>query len=49
MNGKWCKNTALWIATVCQKGIVLEQQGVCRDSSGFLARSELHGRWFFCS
>ena len=41
MNGKWCKNAALWIETVCRKGVVLEQEGEYRDSSGFLARSEI--------
>lgn len=48
MNDKWCKNAALSIEMVCQKGVVLEQERVCRDSSSFLARSELYGRCCFC-
>lgn len=27
---------------------MLEQEGLYRDSSSFLARSEIYGRWFFC-
>lgn len=48
MNGKRCKNAAQSIEMDCQKGVVLEQKRVCRDSSSFLARTELCGRGCFC-
>lgn len=31
----------------CQKGVVLEQEGVGRDSQSFLTRAEPYGRWCF--